>query len=425
MEDGGDLLNLILLAVCLVLSAFFSGSEAAFLSLQRVRLMHLVRIGKAGSARVARMIERPDRLLSTVLLSNNLVNTAAAALGSAVAISFLNDVARGVLASTIGVTVLLLVFSETIPKTLATRHAERITFSTVRIIEALEILFFPFTRSLQRLSQVVARLSGGQTVSRVTEEEIRTLIYAGKEEGAVETVEAEMLEKVFHFGDRAVREVMTPRTELVSVERGTTLSKFLDTYGQHSHTRFPVYEGSVDNVTGILSVKDVVRALAEGELKAEDSVTKLLRPAHFVPETKSVAQLFSELRSGGQQIAIVVDEYGGVAGLVTIKRLLEIIVGPVGEEGEPLEEEFQVIDENTYELDGGISIQEANEKLDLGLPEGEYQTVAGFLLERLGHIPQEGEHLLYGDLRFRIDKMSGVRIEAVEVRRAVRQEEDQ
>ena len=424
MADGGNLLKLILLAICLVLSALFSGSEAAFLSLQRVRLTHLVRSGRAGAKRVARMKEKPDRMLATVLLSNNLVNTAAAALGTAIAISLLDDPVMAVLASTIIVTLLLLVFSETIPKTLATRHSERVSFTMVRVIEMLDILFFPFTRSLQWLSRTVARLSGGEPVSRVTEEEIRTLIYTGKEEGIVESAEAEMLEKVFHFGDQAVREVMTPRIELVSVEQGTTLKEFLDAYTQHSHTRFPVYEGNVDNIIGILSVKDVVRALAEGRLQPTDSVTPLLRPAHFVPETKSVAQLFLELRSLGQQMTIVVDEYGGVAGLVTIKQLLELVVGPVGEEGEPLEEEYLIIDENTYRMEGGISIQEANEKMALGLPEGEYQTVAGFILEHLGHIPKEGESFLYRDLHVRIKKMSGVRIETVEVQRATRQEEE-
>jgi len=421
MADGGELLKIVLLVICLLLSALFSGSEAAFLSLQRLRLMHLVRNGRPGAARVARMRERPDRFLSTVLLGNNLVNTAAAALGTAVAISFLKDTAQALLASTIGVTLLLLVFGETVPKSVATRHAERVSFSTVSIIEALEILLFPFTRALQWFTQAVARLTRGETVSRVTEEEIRTLISAGKEEGAVETAEAEMLEKVFHFGDRAVRELMTPRTELVSVEQGTTLREFLSIYTQHSHTRFPVYEGNVDNLIGILSVKDMVRALGEGDLKPTDSVTKLLRPTYFVPETKPVAQLFFELRSRGQQMAIVIDEYGGVAGLVTLKQLLETVVGPVGEEGEPLEEEYLVVDENTYRMEGGISIQEANEKMELGLPEGDYQTVAGFVLERLGHIPQEGESFLYGDLRVRVRRMSGVRIETVEVRRTARQ----
>lgn len=417
-------INLILFIICLFLSALFSGSEAAFLSLQRVRLMHLVKTGKVGARRVARMKKRPDRFLSTILLSNNLVNTAAAAIGTAIALSIFEDTATAILASTIVVTLLLLVFSETIPKSLATRHAERVSFSVVRAVEMLDILFFPFTRSLQWISRMMARLAGGEPSSQVTEEEIRTLISTGAEEGAVESREAEMLEKVFHFGDRAVREVMTPRIELVSVEQGTTLKEFLDAYTQHSHTRFPVYDGDVDNIIGILSVKDVVRALAEGRLKPTDSVTQLLRQAYFIPETKPVAEMFSEARSLGLQIAIAVDEYGGVAGLVTIKQLLEIVVGPVAEEGEPLEEEYLIIDENTFRMEGGISIEEANEKMGLRLPEGEYQTVAGFILEQLGHIPQEGESFLHRDLHIRVSQMSGVRVETVEIQRTARQEEE-
>lgn len=415
--------QLVLLVACLALSAFFSGSEAAFLSLQRVRLMHLVSSGRRGATRLAKMKERPELFLATVLLSNNLVNTAAAALGTAVAITLLPDAGTAILASTIGVTVLLLIFGETIPKTLATRHSERISLSVVRIIEVLDILFFPLTRALDWSSRTLARLSGGDTVARVTEEEIRTLIHAGKEEGAVESAEAEMLEKVFHFGDRIVREAMTPRIELIAVQRGTTLQDFLVMYSKHSHTRFPVYEGSVDNIIGMLSVKDVVRALAQGKLKPTDSVTRLLRPAHFVPETKSVAKLFFEMRSHGHPTAIVVDEYGGVAGLVTIKQLLEVVVGPVGEEGEPLEEEYRLLGDNVYRMAGDISIEEANEKMGLGLPEGEYHTVAGFILEQLGHIPKEGEMLTYRDLEIKVRRMSGVRIETVDVQRTVTAED--
>jgi putative hemolysin len=365
------------------------------------------------------MAQHPERLLPTVLLGNNLVNTAAAALGTAIAISILKDPDRGVIASTIGVTLLLLILGETVPKTIGARHAERLAFLSVRPLEWVEWGLFPLARGLQWISRGVARLLGGDTRSPVTEEEIRVLISVGKEAGAVERAEAEMLEKVFHFGDRQVREVMTPRTEIVWVAKDTTLQEFLGLYAEHAHTRFPVFEGSVDNVIGIISVKDVVRALAQGDLKSGDSVTRILRPVTFVPETKTVGRLFSELRRLGQQMAIVVDEFGGVAGLVTLKQLVEVIVGPVGEEGLPAEEEFEALGEDTYRLDGGMSIQDVNEKLGLDLPEGDYQTLAGFILEQLGHIPREGEHFHYRDLTLAIKEMKGLKIEKVEVRRAL------
>ena len=251
--------------------------------------------------------------------------------------------------------------------------------------------------------------------SQLTEEEIRTMISVGAQAGAVEPTEAEMLEKVFHFGDRQVQEIMTPRTEVVWVEKDTVLGEFLKTYSGQTHTRFPVFEGDMENIVGILSVKDLLQTMAQSGLQPKSSVTDVLRPAYFVPETKLIGQLFSELRQEGQQMVIVIDQFGGVSGLVTLKSLLEVIVGPVGEEGEPAREEFAAIGENIYEVDAGIGIQEANDELGLDLPEGNYQTLAGFILERLGHIPQEGEHFYYKDVRLEVTEMRRVKIERVQV----------
>jgi len=191
---------------------------------------------------------------------------------------------------------------------------------------------------------------------------------------------------------------------------------------QGTHTRFPVYQENMENVVGILSVKDILQTMAVGELTPEASATGVLRPAFFIPETKLIGELFSELRDEGHQMAIVVDQFGGVAGLVTLKRLVEIIVGPVGEEGEPAREEFAATGEGGYEVDGGIGIQEANDEMGLDLPEGNYQTLAGFILEKLGHFPQEGEELYYRDLCIEITEMKRlkdlpIKIERVQVQR--------
>jgi putative hemolysin len=231
----------------------------------------------------------------------------------------------------------------------------------------------------------------------------------------VEPTEAEMLEKVFHFGDRQVHEVMTPRTEILWVEKDTSLDEFLKVYAQQTHTRFPVYEGDTENVVGLLSVKDLVQTMAEGEIGPDASVTEVMRTVYFVPETKSVSRLFEEMRESGQQMAIVIDQYGGVAGLVTLKSLLEVIVGPVREEGEDARDEFEAVGENVYDADAGMGVHEANEELGLDLPEGDYQTLAGFILEHLGHIPNEGEYLYYRDLRLQVTEMKRVKIERVRI----------
>ena len=415
--EAGDLWKLGVLGVCLVLSAFFSASETALIALPRVRLVHLVNIGKPGAARVSQLIQRPEKLLATVLLGNNLVNTAMAALATVVVISIIDNEDLGLLVATLGIALILLVFGETLPKTVAWTRAESVAFGVSRPLTAVGWLLSPATRLIQGVSYLATRAMGA-TPARlyVSEEEIRTMISVGAQAGAVEPDEAEMLEKVFHFGDRQVREIMTPRTEIVWVERDTNLKGFLETYERETHTRFPVYEGDMENVVGTLSVKDLLQTMAQRHLSAESSVTHVLRPAYFVPETKLVGELFSELRKEGQQMAIMIDQFGGVAGLLTLKRLLEVIVGPVGEEGEPAQEEFATIGENTYDVDAGMAIQEANDDLGLNIPEGNYQTLAGFILERLGHIPQEGEHLYYKNLQLEVTEMQRVKIERVQIR---------
>ena len=424
--DTGDLWKIILLAVCLVLSALFSGSETAFIALSRVRLMQLVKAGKPGAGRVSRLIERPEKLLATVLLGNNLVNTAAAALATALAISLIDNSSLALLAATLGVTLTLLIFGETLPKTLAWRRAEAVAFRVARILAIVGWVLAPVVRLLQWFSLLAHRVFGvTEAHPEVTEEEIRTMISLGAQAGAMEPEEAELLEKVFHFGDRQVNEIMTPRTDIVWVERDTPLDEFVEIYRNATHTRFPVYEGDMENVVGILSVRDLLLSIDQNGRGSETPVADVLRPAYFVPETKLIGQLFSELRREGRQMAIVIDQYGGVAGLVTLMQLLEVIVGPVGEEGEPVIEEFAAIGENLFEADAGMAIQEANEEMQLDLPEGDYQTLAGFILERLGHIPHKGEVLYYGDLCLEVMEMSMSqrKIERVQVRRIGRHAE--
>ena len=418
--ETADLWKLTLLLVCLLLSGFFSASETAFIALRRVRLMHLVDIGRPGAGRVSQLLQRPEKLLATVLLGNNLVNTAAAVLATALTISLIENDNLALLASTIGVTVMLLVFSETLPKTIAWHRPESVAFVVSRPLILVGWTLSPAVRVLQEVSTLASRSLGvTQAPSLVTEDEIRTLIAVSAQTGAVEASEAELLEKVFRFGDRRVREIMTPRPEIIWVEHGTTLEQFLALYSEHTHTRFPVYQDTMENVVGVLSVKEVMMALSQGDLQPQASVTTLPRPAYFVPETKTVGSTFAEMQQGGYGIVMTVDEFGGIAGLVTLKQLLEVIVGQVSEEGAAPEEVYAAVDENTFRLDAGASISEINEELNLGLPEGDYQTVAGFILHQLGRIPDVGEVVDYRDLQLTVRLMDGVRIEQVEVRRAL------
>jgi len=412
--SGVETLYLALLFVCLLLSAFFSSSETAFIALQRIRVEHMVNTKVNGADRVSRMLQRPAKLLSTILLGNNFVNTAATALATILAVSVWGQ-GRGLLIATIGVTILLLIFCETTPKTIAAQRAERLSLAFARPIEVISWLFTPFVVVLSWIASGFSKLAGGTPVPRslVSEEEIRTMISVGHKEGTVETEEAEMLHKVFDFGNRPVREVMVPRPEVICIEQGSKIADFLTLYAESPISRFPVYQENMDNVVGILSVKDVLMALAKGTINNQSVVDELVRPAYFTPETKPISELFTEMRDKNYRMTVVVDEYGGTAGIVSLSRLVEEIVGPVGDELAAAEKEYEAINEYTFQIDGGMRIEEANEEMGLELPEGDYETVAGFALHLLGHIPKQGEQLRYKGLKLVITKMRGVKIEEI------------
>ncbi len=407
-------LYLVLLIVCVILSAFFSSSETAFISLERFRVQHMVQTRVRGAKRVAKMLERPDRFLSTILLGNNLVNTAAVALATIMAISVWGQ-QQGVIIATFGMTIILLIFAETMPKTFANRHAEKLSLIFVRPIEVIAWIFSPVVIVLSWLASRTTKLIGGTPVPRslVSEEEIRTMITVGHKEGTVEESEADMLHAVFEFGDRPVSEVLVPRPEVVGIEKGETLAEFLTTYSESPISRFPVYEENMDNVVGILSIKDVLMALAKGVVTNESPIDDLIRPAYFTPETKRISELFTEMRDKNYRMSVVVDEYGGTAGVVSLSRLMEEIVGPVGDELAEAEKEYESINEYTFQIDGGMRIEEANEEMGLELPEGDYETVAGFILHLLGHIPKQGQQLRYKGLKIVITKMKGLKIEEI------------
>jgi putative hemolysin len=421
--DSINLLYLILALFCILISAFFSSSEIAFISLQKIRIKYLESQGVKGAGRVAKIIEKPEKFLSTVVLGNNFVNTAAAALGTAIAISLWSDNETvAVLVATAVVTVLLLIIGEIIPKIAAAQHSERIALLYVTPITVLSWLLSPAVAVLGRIGNGFSKLVGGTPVSTTlgTEEEIRTMISVGKEEGEIEEAEAKMLHKVFEFGDDPVHEAMTPRPDVIWVEKGTNLADFLDIYSQAPHTRFPVYEESYDNVIGVISIKDVLMAQAEGKIDSGTSLDSLIRPTIFVPESKRIGELFTEMQEAGSQMAVVADEYGGIDGIVTMEQLLEQVVGHFGDELARRAKEFQAIDEYTYEVDGGMRIEEVNEELGLDLPTGDYETVAGFVLSRLGHIPKEREHVRYGDLKLEVKEVRGLKIEQLRIIKEVR-----
>ena len=404
-------MTIILVVFLLIGSAFFSSSETAFLSLQRVRLQYLAESGSARAKLIVDVLGRPGRLLTTILLGNNLVNIAFASVMT-VMIEAVVGPQWSVVAATVIVTAILLVVGEITPKTIALRHAERVALLYIFPMRFLIYLFTPLTAPLG----LIALRADENRQAVGGEEEIRSLVTTGVAEGVIEEEEAELVERMFRFGDHSVSEVLTPRREIVWVQEGTTFAQFLAVYLENAHTRFPVYQDDVDNVVGVLSVKDVLQARAADDLSENSVITHLIRQPLFVPETKGVWGLFNEMRSARNQFALAVDEHGTIAGLVTLKGLVENIVGPVDDEGEP-RISIQTIGQETFQVEGAMIIEEANESMSLEIPEGEYNTIAGFVLSELGHIPDEGETVEYNEVSIMVEQMQGRKIESLIVKR--------
>ncbi len=412
-----DALFVILFFLSLGCAAFFCSAETAFIGMQKLRLQHLIQSGNPSATRVARIVEQPEKFLATVLLGINFFETAVATLGTIITVSLIQSENLAVAIATIVITIVTLVFAELVPKSLAVRYGERLALRYARPIEIISVVLYPLVHILNRIGIRFGRLVGESEIPKptISEEEFRTAITIGEAEGVVEGNEAEMLHKVFEFTDRAVSKIMVPRTEIAWVEQGTKLSDFLSLYTQGRYSRFPVYKDNTDNVVGILHAKDVLLKLTDGSDSRDSVIDDLVRPPYFVPEGKRLGELLAEMRDGAHHVAVVVDEFGGIAGMVTLGQLTEEIVGDIHDELTGTEKDFIVTGDSTFQLDGGFRIEEANDELKLNLPSGDYETVAGFILKHLGRIPKQGEHFKYQDLKFVVTEMRGMKIEKVVV----------
>jgi putative hemolysin len=409
----------VILVVSLITFALVNAIEIAMVSVSRIRVKHLSEQGNRSARAIERIQGRQELFFSFVVLLQSLSVILVSTMGSVLALDAVGGLG-GFILGTVVMTVVIALFGEVTPKVLGAHAPEGFPLFVARPVEALQLVLRPLVIPLAAAPSFVSRLVFGErakTGHTVSEAELRMLIDIGAEEGAVEEVEAELLERVFHFGDRRVNEVMIPRTEIVWLARGTAVRDFYPVYLEHPHTRFPVYEGTQDNVVGIVNIKDVLRGISERQLAEDAPIDQAMRPAMFVPETKFVGTLFFEMQRAGHQMAIVVDEYGGTAGLVTLEMLLEELVGYVSDELRRHEEEVVTVDERTFQIDAGMAIHDVNEELELDLPEGDYETVAGFVLSHLGRIPAEGEQFTHNGLRIAVTKVEGNRVEEVRVTR--------
>jgi putative hemolysin len=403
-------IQLLILGVLLLLSAFFSASETAIFSANKVKIRHLVEEGNKKAALTRRLMEQPGKLISTILIGNNVVNIGATALATSVAISLLGATGAGI--ATGIMSVLILLFGEITPKTLVSMHPEAFAMRVSGILNGLGKLLSPIIYVFNAFTNYLVRLINGPDKENhlITEEELRMLVNVGEEEGFIDEDEREMIDSIFEFDDTLVREVMIPRIDIVAVNVTEPLDNVVRLIIKAGHSRIPVFDETVDNIIGLVYAKDILQVFVEPRPEGS-SLRDLMRPAYYVPESKKVRDLFAELRREKVHMAIVLDEYGGTAGLVTIEDVIEEIVGDIQDEYDQEEKEIERQSDGSYVVDARTPINEINELLELTLPEDEFETINGWVFHNLGTLPEQGQELDMGELHVKIEKVSGHRIE--------------
>ncbi|MDP3565344.1 MAG: hemolysin family protein, partial [Methanoregula sp.] len=379
-----DALEILLFIICILLSAFFSSAEVALISIHRAKVRTLVNEGKPGSKALAALKESPEHLLITILIGNNIVNVAAASLATVIAIQMFGDYGVGI--ATGFVVIVLLVFGEIGPKIYASRASDSFVLTVAPIILFLSRIFSPVIWVVQRVSP---SLGIGKDIGEpvVTEEEIKEWIDVGKEEGTIEQGEQDMLYSVLEFADTTAREIMTPRVNVILMEDTVSFEEAIRIFNDTGFSRIPVYHEQIDNITGILNVKDVFSAMVSR--RKDSAIKEVMYDPMFVPETQKIDDLLKELQVHRVQMAVVIDEYSSFVGIVTVEDILEELVGDIMDEFDKEEPEVQELAPGVYVVDAQTWVEDLNERMGLSLPTDEsYETIGGLIIDRLGHLPK-------------------------------------
>jgi putative hemolysin len=396
-------------------SALYSMAETAMMALSRARARRLVEQGLPRARLVERMVEEPNRILGTVLVGNNLANIAASAIATSVLLGLIGRSA--VTVATVVMTLVVLLVAEITPKTYAAHNPDTVAIRLARFLQVSARLFTPVVRVLTAVGVSFIRLLGGKVEGGklITEDEIRTLVDVGEEQGLLEAEEREMIQGIFELGDTVVREVMVPRIDIQALPAEATLQDAWETVIQAGHSRIPVYRKTIDDIIGVIYARDILAYVKEKPL--DTAAESLIRPAYYVPESKKVDELLADFRRERTHIAVVLDEYGGTAGLVTIEDLLEEIVGEIQDEYDREDVAVRQVGPDVLEADGVVSLDEIREHWDIELPDEDVDTLGGFILHLLGRAPVEGEKVQYDGLEFTVTKVVGRRVKRLEIRR--------
>ena len=411
--SGLEIVYLAILSVCILASGFFSGSETALVAVPRERVAQLLDTDRRA-ARVVALTEDPDRMLGTLLVANNFVNILGASVATVLFVDLLGE-DWGPWVATAAVTAVVLLLGEITPKSLATRYPERFSLFVApmiwrlsRVLRPVSDLFLAAARGLFRLFRIDVR----RGPDPVTEEDIRAMAVLGERTGDIAAAEREIIHQLFRVADRQVREVMTPRPDILTLEAPVTVAAVREAVAAGGHSRFPVIGEDLDDLVGVLHVKDLLRMPAE---PGPEEIRRVLREPHYVPESKPLLELLGELRAGRRAFAFVLDEHGGIEGIVTVKDLVSELVGELQDEYDPSAPSAVALGEGQWMADGRLTIDELEDVLGSRLPEGPYSTVAGLILDLAGRIPEKGGVVEHDGFRFTVVRMDRHRIDRVRI----------
>ena len=409
--DSGDVTQLIILIILLMLSAFFSSAETALTTVNRIRIRSLADDGSKRAKTVLKITDNSGKMLSAILIGNNIVNVAAASITTSLAYSLGGS---AVAIANAVITIAILLFGEITPKTTATIHAEKLALIYAPIISIFMKIMTPVIFIINGLSNAVLlllRIDPNAKNQTMTENELRTIVDVSHEDGVIESDEKEMIYNVFDLGDAKAKDVMVPRVHVTFADVNTTYEELIEIFREDKFTRLPIFEDSTDNVIGTINMKDLLLFDNTKEFHIRD----ILREAYFTYEYKNISELLVEMREASFNIAIVLDEYGDTAGLITLEDILEEIVGEIHDEYDENEEDFiKEIGEREYMIEGSTNLDDLNDRLDLQLESEDYDSLGGFIIEHLDRLPEEGDSITTEDgLRIVVESLDKNRIESV------------
>lgn len=421
----------ILLIILIIMSAFFSASETALTTFNKSKLKVIAEKNQKKASLLKGWLKKPNEILTALLIGNNIVNILACSIATIIAISILGNSYKAIAVSTGVMTILLLIFGEITPKVIAKAYSTLISNSVIKFLYVLSKLFYPISKLLMSISKLIAKIFGikiDEIGFLITEEEIKSVVTVGEEEGVIEEEEKKMIHSIFEFTDTTVKEIMIPRTTVFAVEASKTLEEIWDAITGNGYSRIPVYEEGIDNIIGVFYIKDIFNVIKDGKLNMK--VKSFIREAYFVPETKPLFEMLEEFKKKHIHMAIVLDEYGGTSGIITIEDLIEEIVGDINDEFDiEHDEEIKKVADNKYIINAMLDVDFLNKELSINLPVSEdYDSLGGYIYSVLGRVPLEKDTITHdkGKVEIKVLEVDNRRIvKALIIKREGKDEESQ